>query len=128
MNIQQPELESRFGLTEIVMLRLPLAEWATAVEIAAITQIAKADPRPEHWWIMKDHILRKSQGFLDWLSRLADGNWRPRDEYSAKKLDAIDFGLPWCARTRWGAGNFQNVDIFVHATGGTDNIRWDSIQ
>ena len=128
MSIQQPELESRFGLTEIVMLRLPLVEWATASEIAAITQIAKADPRPDQWWTMKDHILRNSQGFQSWLRRLADGNWRPRDEYSAKKLDAIDFRLPWCARTRWGAGNFQNVDIFVHATGGTDNIRWESIQ
>jgi hypothetical protein len=127
-SIQQPELESRFGLTEIVMLRLPLVDWATANEIAEITQIAKAVPLPEQWWTMQDHILRNSQGFQDWLRRLADGTWRPDDdESSAKKLDAIDFRLPWCARTRWGAGNVQNVDIFVHATGGTDKIRWKSI-
>jgi hypothetical protein len=128
MSIQQPELESRFGLTEIVMLRLPLVEWATANEIAAITKIAKAEPRPQQWWTMQDHILRNSKGFQDWLRRLADGKWRPRDEYSAKKLDAVDFRLPWCARTRWGHGNVENVDIFVHATGGTDKIRWESIQ
>jgi hypothetical protein len=124
-SIQQPELESRFGLTEVVMFRLPLVDWATAIEIAAIE---KADSHPKQWWTMKDHVLRNSQGFQGWLRRLADGSWRPDDEYSAKKLDAIDFGLPWCARTRWSLGNFQNVDIFVHATGGTDNIRWESIQ
>jgi hypothetical protein len=42
MSIQQPELESRFGLTEIVMLRLPLVEWATANEIAAIRKLNHA--------------------------------------------------------------------------------------
>jgi hypothetical protein len=108
------------------MLRLPLVDWATANEIAAITQIAKASPK--QWWTMQDHILRNSPGFQDWLRRLADGTWRPQDESSAKKLDAIDFRLPWCARTRWGHGNVQNVDIFVHATGGTNKIRWESIQ
>jgi hypothetical protein len=128
MSIQQPELESRFGLTEIATFRLPLVEWATAIEIEAITQIAKAAPLPEQWWTLEDHVLHKSLGFQSWLCRLADGTWRPDDKYIAKKLDAIDFRLPWCARTKWSAGNIRNVDIFVHATGGTNNIRWESIQ
>jgi hypothetical protein len=127
-SIQQPELESRFGLTEIAMLRLPLVDWATPDEIAAIVRIGELDPRPEEWWTLRDHILRKSPGFREWLLRLADGRWRPADEYFAKRLDAVDFRLPWCARTRWSWGNVDQVDIFVHATGGTGKIQWESIR
>jgi hypothetical protein len=128
MSIQQSELESRLGLTEVVMIRLPLVDWATQTELAAITQIAKADPRPDNWWTLQDHVLRNSEGFRAWLVKVADGRWRPaNDRYCADKLDKVDFRLPWCARTRWGAGNVANVDVFIHATGGTQNIRWESI-
>ena len=130
MDMTQHDLEVRLGLTEIVMIRLPLSEWVNEDELAALTQIATGDPLPENWPSLQSEIARASPGFREWLRRLSRRQWQPSqaDGRVETKIADIDFQLPWCARLRWGARNLKNVDVFIHATGGVNSIKWESIQ
>ena len=129
MEINQRNLEVWLGLTEVVMIRLPLNEWANEDELATLTQIATSDPLPDDWPTLESEVVRNSPGFREWLRRLSRREWEPSgaDRWVKEKIARIDFELPWCARLRWGARNLKNVDIFIHATGGAQSIKWESI-
>jgi hypothetical protein len=126
----QHEMEHLWGLTEVVMIRLPVEDWASEADVAALTAIAETDPLHEDWPIRQHAVARKSAGFTRWLRDLAAGKWKPRGEASDRvmeRLAKVDFSLPWCARLRWGARYLKTVDVFIHATGNTDHIKWETI-
>jgi hypothetical protein len=129
MDINQCNLEVLLGLTEVVMIRLPLKESVNKDELAALTQIATSNPLPDNWSSLQSEVARTSPGFHEWLRRLSRGKWQPSeaDGWVKAKIANIDFELPWCARLRWGARNLENVDVFIHATGGVNSIKWESI-
>jgi hypothetical protein len=129
MEMNQRNLEVWLGLTEVVMIRLPLNEWVNHDELARLTQIANSNPLPRDWPDLQSEVARNSSGFREWLRRLSRHQWQPSDadERIKSKVAAIDFELPWCARLRWGARNLRNVDVFIHATGGVSSIKWESI-
>ena len=129
MDITQHDLEVLLGLTEVVMIRLPLNEWINEDELAALTQIATSDPLPDNWPSLQSGVARSSPGFREWLRQLSRRKWEPSeaDGRVKAKIADIDFELPWCARLRWGARNLKNVDVFIHATGGVNSIKWESI-
>jgi hypothetical protein len=54
-------------------------------------------------------------------------DWMPDNEYTKDRLGRVDFAMPWCARLRWGARNLDNVDVFIHATGGSGSVEWETI-
>jgi hypothetical protein len=121
----QRDFEVHWGLTEVVMIRLPLKEWANERDLADLTQIATGASKD--WPILHSEIARTSPGFREWLRRLSRREWQPSDDWVKAKLAVIDFELPWCARLRWGKGNLKNVDVFIHATGGVESIAWETI-
>jgi hypothetical protein len=126
-SLTQRDMEHWLGLKEVTMIRLPLAEWASPAELEELEQIANRDPLQNDWVELQSKVARGSPGFADWLRRLTAREWIPNDQYVKSRLDQIDFSMPWCARLRWGAGNVSNVDVFIHATGGSGDVEWETI-
>jgi hypothetical protein len=101
--------------------------WASPSELDDLTQIATSDPQPDDWPELQSKVARRSVGFADWLRRLAEREWTTHDARIKDLLGRVDFSMPWCARLRWGAGNLHNVDVFIHATGGSGSVEWETI-
>lgn len=128
----QRDLEHLLGLTEVTMIRLPLKDWASPDELKELKQITTSAPLPDGWAELQTKLARRSVGFAQWLRSLSAREWVPderiRDSERIKAdLLRIDFALPWCARLRWGTGNVRNVDVFIHATGGSGPLEWETI-
>lgn len=118
-------LEHAWGLTEIAMIRMPVAAWASDDERAAIQSIQQEEP--ESWPDRLSEVARTSLGFRTLLHKLQskklDQLGFPLDEDVHQLLSGADFSLPWCGRLRWGRGT-GNVDLFVCATGSAGNVKW----
>lgn len=125
--VTQRDMEYWLGLTEVVMIRLPLSVWGSPDERAELATVAAADPLPDNWPELASGVARRSLGFRKWLGDLSHGRWVPEDDTTRRAVARIDFSLPWCARLRWGARNTNNVDVFIHATGGAGDIEWETI-
>src|ERR1700726_4558506 len=100
MDINQRNLEVLLGLTEVVMIRLQLEEWANEKELVALTNIITRNPLPDNWSSFQSEVARTSPGFQEWLRRLSRGKWQPSEAEVKAKIANIDFELPWRARLR----------------------------
>ena len=118
-------LEHSWGLTEIAMVRAPVASWASDHEQEAIQNIQRQ--MPEAWPDRLSEVARNSLGFRTLLQSIQSKSFDQLgftlDEEVCKLLSGADFSLPWCARLRWSTKPGK-VDLFVCATGSAGNVKW----
>ena len=121
-------LEHVWGLTEIAMIRTPVAAWASDPERVAILDIQKQDELPEAWPDRLSEVARNSPGFRTFLKRIQLKQFNELgfklDEKKYQRILSADFSLPWCVRLRWSAHCSDKVDLFLCATGNAGNVEW----